>query len=80
LFVAGSLDDLLPADSIARAIWAGLEQLDFEAYDGLYRMTRRGILRWTRAGAEEELLWRQFVHNLMLLTGIWKPMVPTKTG
>ena len=35
---------------------------------------------WDRAGAEAELLWRQFVHNLMLLSGIWKPMVPAKTG
>lgn len=30
---------------------------------------------WGRAGAEMELLWRQFAHNLMLLTGIWKPLV-----
>jgi hypothetical protein len=30
---------------------------------------------WNRAGAKAELLWRQFTHNLMLLTGVWKPMV-----
>jgi len=35
---------------------------------------------WDRAGAEAELLWRQFVHNLMLLSGIWKPMIPARTG
>jgi hypothetical protein len=35
---------------------------------------------WGRAGAEAELLWRQFVNNLMLLSGLWKPMVPEKTG
>ena len=35
---------------------------------------------WGRAGAEAELFWRQFVNNLMLLSGIWKPMVPAKTG
>jgi transposase len=35
---------------------------------------------WGRAGAEAELLWRQFVNNLMLLSGLWKPMVPAKTG
>lgn len=35
---------------------------------------------WGRAGAEAELLWRQFVNNLMLLSGIWKPLVPAKTG
>jgi transposase len=35
---------------------------------------------WGRAGAQAELLWRQFVHNLMLLSGIWKPMVPAQTG
>jgi hypothetical protein len=35
---------------------------------------------WGQTGAEAELLWRQFVHNLMLLSGIWKPMVPAKTG
>ena len=37
LFVAGSLDLLLPENSIARTIWAGLEQLDFGPYDGLYK-------------------------------------------
>lgn len=36
LFVAGSLEDLLAQDSVARAIWAGLAQLDFTAYDALY--------------------------------------------
>jgi len=36
LFVAGSLDRLLPEDSVARAIWAGLEPLDFGLYDALY--------------------------------------------
>ena len=36
LFVAGSLEDLLPEDSVARAIWAGLERLDFASYDALY--------------------------------------------
>ncbi len=30
---------------------------------------------WGRTGAEAELLWRQFAHNLMLLTGVWKPLV-----
>jgi len=35
---------------------------------------------WGRAGAEAELLWRQFVNNLMLLSGFWKPMVPARTG
>jgi len=31
---------------------------------------------WGRAGAEAELLWRQFAHNLLLLLGVWKPIVP----
>jgi transposase len=37
---------------------------------------------WGRTGAEMELLWRQFIHNLMLLAGIWKPMVmkPSANG
>lgn len=36
---------------------------------------------WGPVGAEAELLWRQFTHNLMLLTGIWKPMtVKTQAG
>jgi len=30
---------------------------------------------WNRAGAEMELLWRQFVHNFMLLIETWKPLV-----
>lgn len=36
-FLAGSLADLLPADSIARTIWAGLEALDSRVYDALYK-------------------------------------------
>jgi transposase len=31
---------------------------------------------WGKAGAEAELLWRQFIANLLLLTGVWKPLVP----
>jgi len=31
---------------------------------------------WNWRGAEMELLWRQLTHNLMLLTGLWKPLVP----
>jgi len=42
LFVAGSLEDLLPEDSIARAIGAGLEPLDFGAYDRLYQNDEEG--------------------------------------
>ena len=42
LFVAGSLEELLPEDSVARAIWMGLEQLDFGAYDGLYQNDEEG--------------------------------------
>ena len=34
---AGSLDRLLPPDSVARAIWAGVERLDFGPLDGLYK-------------------------------------------
>ncbi|NCA83789.1 MAG: IS1182 family transposase [Opitutae bacterium] len=35
---------------------------------------------WGREGAQMELLWRQFAHNLLLLTGVWKPMVPAGTA
>jgi hypothetical protein len=35
---------------------------------------------WGRVGAEMELLWRQFAHNLMLMTGVWKPMVAMPNG
>jgi transposase len=30
---------------------------------------------WGREGAKAELAWRTFAHNLMLLTGRWKPLV-----
>lgn len=42
LFVSGSLDLLLPQDSVARAVWAGLERLDFEAFDALYKNDATG--------------------------------------
>lgn len=30
---------------------------------------------WNRVGAEMEVLWRQFIHNFMLLIEAWKPLV-----
>jgi len=32
---------------------------------------------WGKQGAQAEALWRQITHNLMLLTGRWKPLVLT---
>ena len=43
-----------------------------------------GLLHWGRcrlwgmAGAEAELVWRQFINNLMLLTGVWEPLIPAR--
>lgn len=43
-----------------------------------------GLLHWGRCrlwgmdGAEMELLWRQFAHNLLLLAGVWKPLIPAR--
>ena len=34
---------------------------------------------WGRAGVEAEIRWRQLAHNLMLLTGVWKPLVVQAT-
>ena len=45
----------------------------FARLNGLLHWKRNRM--WNRAGAEAELLWRQFAHNLMLLTGVWKPIV-----
>jgi transposase len=50
----------------------------FARLNGLLHGGRRRL--WGRAGAQAELLWRQFVHNLMLLAGVWKPLVPAKTA
>ena len=36
LFFNGSLDGLLPYDSVARTIWAGLARLDFGGFDATY--------------------------------------------
>lgn len=41
-FVNGSLDDLLPENSVARVLWAALEQLDFGAFDVLYKNDETG--------------------------------------
>jgi transposase len=51
--------------------------------EGIFaRITERLGLRrfraWTLAGATAEVRWRQLAHNLMLLTGHWKPMVYPK--
>lgn len=108
LFVAGSLEGLLPEDSVARAIWAGLEQLDFGLYDALHKndaagrsalnprcltapiTTRYNWMRLRRRGYSVScpktalsIAWRRVYRpntTLMLLSGIWEPMVPAKTG
>ena len=48
LCVGGSLDSLLPENSVARVIWAVLSELDFSRFDRTYRntvMRRRGDRR-----------------------------------
>jgi len=55
-----------------RARWVVCEGA-FARLNGLLHWKRNRM--WNRAGAEAELLWRQFAHNLMLLTGVWKPIV-----
>jgi transposase len=42
LFVHGSLESLLPGNSVARTIWAGLEQLDFSEFESAYRNDEAG--------------------------------------
>jgi hypothetical protein len=41
-FFTGSLDLLLPGDSLARVIWAGLEKLDFSHFDARYKNDASG--------------------------------------
>ena len=54
-----------------RARWA--------AGEGIFSRLKH-LLHWRRchmrdrAGAEMELLWRQTTNNLLLLTGIWRPL------
>jgi transposase len=36
-FISSSLDELLPPDSVARVIWAGLTQMDFAVFDAAYK-------------------------------------------
>lgn len=42
LFVDGSLEELLPDNSVARLIWAALEQLDFSAFEAVYNNDETG--------------------------------------
>lgn len=55
-----------------RARWVACEGVFARLNDLLHG---RRCRMWGMRGAEMELLWRQFTHNLMLLTGVWKPMV-----
>lgn len=38
-------------------------------------LTWKRCRTWGRRGAQAEALWRQITHNLMLLTGQWRPLV-----
>ena len=42
LFVDGSLESLLPENSVARVIWAVLSELDFSGFDRTYRNEEEG--------------------------------------
>jgi len=42
LFVLGSLDSLLPVNSVARVLFEALEQMDFSAFDAKYRNDETG--------------------------------------
>lgn len=42
MFITGSLEALLPADSVARSIWNALEQLDFSAFEARYNNDKGG--------------------------------------
>ena len=44
------------------------------------RLNWRRCRTWGRDGALAEGLWRQITHNLMLLTGRWKPLVMQEIG
>ncbi len=41
-FLPAALDDLLPATSVARSLWAALERLDFQAHDARFRNDEAG--------------------------------------
>ena len=41
----------------------------------VHHLDWRRCRTWGRAGAQAEALWRQITHNLMLLTGYWRPLV-----
>ena len=42
LFVDGSLDSLLPEESVARTIWSAISALDFSRFDAAYRNDTTG--------------------------------------
>lgn len=42
LWVSGSLESLLPGNSVVRLIWAALEQLDFSAFEAAYKNEETG--------------------------------------
>ena len=42
LFVNGSLESLLPPDSVARVLWAALDELDFSAFESAYCNEEQG--------------------------------------
>ena len=42
MFVNGSLDSLLPLESVARTIWGALSTLDFGRFEAVYRNDAMG--------------------------------------
>lgn len=58
--------------ALLRARWTTAEGT-FARLNGHLGMSRCRL--WGTAGATAEVLWRQLTHNLMLLSGIWQPLI-----
>lgn len=58
--------------ALLRARWTTAEGA-FARLNGHLGMARCRL--WNTAGATAEVLWRQLTHNLMLLTGQWRPLI-----
>ncbi len=42
----------------------------------IHLLNWRRCRTWGKRGAQAEALWRQIAHNLLLLTGHWRPIMP----
>lgn len=72
---AATVSQRLETETGQQRIWARWTTGEGTFARLLDKLDGRRNRMWDKLGAQAELAWRQLAHNLMLLSGLWKPLI-----